>query len=132
MYLNKLNEEEKKAFLCLAHFVAGANGVVEEAEKNMISQYCVEMEMQDISCQNNSIESIISTLENSSKVVKNIVMIELIGLCMSDGEFDFDETGIIEKISSGLGMSKEMVNGFENDLKEYYAVVTKMTKRIFS
>ena len=132
MYLNKLNDEEKKAFLGLAHFVAGANGVVEDAEKNMIAQYCVEMEITDIPLENSSIESVLSVFDNSTKVIKNIVMLELVGLCMSDGEFDSDESGIIERISSGLGISKEMVKDLENDLKDYFEVVTKMTKRIFS
>ncbi len=132
MYLNKLNNEEKKAFLGLAHLVAGANGVVEDAENNMIAQYCVEMEIKDGPADNASIESIISVFDNSSKVIKNIVMLELVGLCMSDGEFDSDESGIIERISSGLGISKEMVKDLENDLKDYFEVVTKMTKRIFS
>ncbi len=43
MFLGKLNEEEKKLFLNLAVKVAEANGIVAEAEKNMINQYCLEM-----------------------------------------------------------------------------------------
>ena len=131
MYLNKLNYEEKKAFLELAHYVAGANGVVEDAEKNMIAQYCVEMEIQDISYQKKTFETIIASFENSSKTIKNIIMIEIIGLCMSDGEYDSEETGIVDKISSGLGIEKEYIKELENDLREYYAVVTKMTKHVF-
>lgn len=132
MYLNKLNIEEKKAFLGLAHLVAGANGVVDDAEKNMIAQYCVEMEITDIPSEKSSIESVISVFDNSTKVVKNIVMLELVGLCMTDGEYDTDETGVLEEIATGLGISKELINDFESDLKDYFEVVTKMTKRIFS
>ena len=115
----------------LAHYVAGANGVVEDAEKNMIAQYCVEMEIQDISYQKKTFETIIASFENSSKTIKNIIMIEIIGLCMSDGEYDSEETGIVDKISSGLGIEKEYIKELENDLREYYAVVTKMTKHVF-
>ncbi len=132
MYLNKLNFEEKRAFLSLAYLVAESNGIFEEAEKNMISQYCLEMGINDIKYSETSLESAVSVYDNSTKVVKNIVILELIGLCLTDGEYDSAENDVLEKIALSLDISKETIVNFRNDLKDYFEVVTKMTKHIFS
>ena len=89
MFLDKLNDKEKEMFLDLAVYAAQANGVVEETEKNMIMQYCKEMGVAfyDIS-KLHTLEEIIGVFTKSSKEKKKIVVLELLGLCYADNEFD--------------------------------------------
>ncbi len=48
MFLNKLNEKEKIAFLKLAYCVANSDDDFSMDEKNIIAIYCSEMQINDI------------------------------------------------------------------------------------
>ena len=131
MFLGKLNEEEKKLFLNLAVKVAEANGIVAEAEKNMINQYCLEMGLSVTQKNNKSIDEAIDGFSKSSVEIKRIVMIELIGLCMSDEKYETEERSIIEKIAQALDISNEAIELFEADLKNYRLVVKSIAEHVF-
>jgi tellurite resistance protein len=131
MFLGKLNEEEKKLFLNLAVKVAEANGIVAEAEKNMINQYCLEMGLSVTQKNNKSIDEAIDGFSKSSVEIKRIVMIELIGLCMSDEKYETEERSIIEKIAQALDISNETIELFEADLKNYRLVVKSIAEHVF-
>lgn len=45
MFLNQLSNEEKNAFISLSVKISEANGVFDELEKEMIQEYCKEMEI---------------------------------------------------------------------------------------
>ena len=48
MFLNRLNENEKMAFLELAHYVAISDGEIANEEKKIIKLYAKEMDIKDI------------------------------------------------------------------------------------
>ena len=48
MFLNRLIGEEKIAFLELAHYVARSDNNFSESEKEIISKYCTEMQIDNI------------------------------------------------------------------------------------
>ncbi len=48
MYLNRLSKQQRRAFLELAHFVAREDSRFCEDKQQVISQFCVEMKMDDI------------------------------------------------------------------------------------
>ncbi|MBO4309781.1 MAG: hypothetical protein J5856_01805 [Lachnospiraceae bacterium] len=130
MYLSKLDLNEKKCFLNLAAIVAEANGVVEETEQYMLDMYCAEMQIQG-EFDDETYEELIESLKNSSAEVKNIIIFELIGLCLTDGKYDEAERDNIKGIADGLGVSGEKMMEFEKDLKDYYDLVTKMSEHVF-
>ena len=78
MYLNLLNEQEKKDFLELAYHLMGSDGLHQEEEMQVFESYKYECNMltYKISKQNN-LEDIIAHLKNSSSKIKKIILIRL-------------------------------------------------------
>ena len=132
MFLDKLNDKEKEMFLDLAVYAAQANGVVEETEKNMIMQYCKEMGVAfyDIS-KLHTLEEIIGVFTKSSKEKKKIVVLELLGLCYADNEFDDVEEAFIKKVSSDIGVKDNIYDILKKDINEYSIILGILSGHIF-
>lgn len=132
MFLDKLNDKEKEMFLDLAVYAAQANGVVEETEKNMIMQYCKEMGVAfyDIS-KLHTLEEIIGVFTKSSKEKKKIVVLELLGLCYADNEFDDIEDAFVKKVSNDIGLKDEIYDILKRDINEYSIILSILSGHIF-
>ena len=48
MFLNRLEKEEKIAFLELAHYVARSDNDFSLSQKDIINNYCIEMQIENI------------------------------------------------------------------------------------
>ena len=130
MYLSKLDLNEKKNFINLAALVAEANGIVEESEQFMLDMYCAEMQMEeDVEC-DKEFDAVIAELKNSAQDIKNIIVFELIGLCLTDGDYDNDERENIKKIADELGVAADKLAIFEKDLSLYADLVGAMSEHV--
>lgn len=132
MFLDRLNDKEKEMFLDLAVYAAQANGTVEDAEKNMIMQYCKEMSVAfyDIS-KLHTLDEIIGVFLKSSKEKKKIVILELLGLCFADNEFDDIEDAFIKKVSDDIGLKDNIYDILKKDIKEYSIILGILSDHIF-
>ncbi|MBO4346731.1 MAG: hypothetical protein J5840_03735 [Lachnospiraceae bacterium] len=131
MYLSKLDLNEKKSFLNLAAILAESNGIVEESEKFMLDMYCAEMQIEG-ELEDKSFEENIEALRSSSPEAKNIIVFELIGLCLTDGGYDDDEKDNMKQIATELGVSADKLAELEKDMADYYELVKKMSVHVFS
>ena len=62
MFLNRLEKEEKIAFLELAHYVARSDNDFSLSQKDIINNYCIEMQIENIEFNVNKFD-IYNTLE---------------------------------------------------------------------
>lgn len=119
MFLHKLNEGEKKAFLELAHYVANASGVVNEAEQEMIDTYDREMgiglTLGDL--EDKSLEAIISAFESESS--KKATFIEAVAIALADGVYDSEERTVIDRLRQAYGFSNEYHEQVKSWLQEF-------------
>ena len=131
MFLDRLNDKEKEMFLDLAVYTAQSNGVVEESEKNMILQYCKEMAVAfyDIS-KLHSLEEVIAVFAKSSKEKKKIVILELLGLCYSDDDFDEVEDAFVKKFSYDIGLKEDVYETLKKDIKEYTIILNILSNHV--
>lgn len=131
MFLDRLNDKEKEMFLDLTIYTAQANGVVEDTEKNMILQYCKEMGVAfyDIS-KLHSLEEVIEVFSKSSKEKKRIVVLEILGLCFSDGDFDTVEQAFAKKFSQDIGLKDDLFDTLSRDIKEYSIILGIITGHV--
>ena len=98
MFLNRLNDVEKKAFLNLAHYIARSDNDFSQSQQDIISTYCTEMQIDDIDFDKESFD-----LDETLNLVKNqksrkIVMLEIMALVYSDDYLHPAEKEVLDKM----------------------------------
>jgi len=109
MLLMKLKNQEKFAFLHLAHYVANIDGKPKTKEKNIIEEYCTEMGIENIEVDLNDINlyEILNQIKNQRS--KRIILLEIMILIHSDDDFTKFEKEIINKIINFFNEPKENI-----------------------
>lgn len=133
MYLYLLNKEEQKNFLELATFAMDLDGVRKDEEETIVSEFKSECELLDyIVNKQNEIDKVISTLRASTKKVKKVIILELVGIFSSDGNLTEEELNFLDKLSQEYNIKeyeiKRIIRWVEamNDIvKEGYEIISK-------
>ncbi|MBB1441443.1 TerB family tellurite resistance protein [Shewanella sp. SG41-4] len=133
MYLSELNIGEKKNFLELAKYAMGLNGEYKPEEQMVYQSFiqeCCLAEYQ-ISKQDN-IDVVMKVLAKSTEKSKRIVMLELFGILLADGEVSKEESDFMEEFAEILSVesyeSKKIqrwVIAMNDMVSEGYAMVNK-------
>lgn len=127
MYLNLLSEKNKVLFLELAHHVSKADGVLCKNEILILEKYKQECLLVDYKYRDLDHLNVLNTLNKETQTVKKIILFELIGLCMSDGEFCDDEKDLLISILELFSLEKNILDNFVakiNELNKIYEVTT--------
>lgn len=133
MFLDRLEEKEKEVFLDLAIQTSKTNGMVEEKEKEMIKQYCREMEISEYTIYDSkTAEEAAVFFKDLEEWKKKIVLIELIGLGIADGKYDKKEREFIDFLADKMMISKNCIDLLEEAVKDYQIIVEKMSVVVFS
>jgi len=106
MFLGLLNKKEKVAFLKLAHHVARSDGDFSEKQNEIISTYCFEMQVDDISYEEKQfdLKNILNNFTTDKS--KKIAMLEIMALIYSDNIVHEEEQKLIDAILETFGFSK--------------------------
>ena len=131
MFLNQLSENEKNAFISLSVHASKANGVFADEEKDIIQEYCREMGIAFFDADTAiPMEEIISVFKESETKIKRIVLLEILGLVYSDGEYDDSEKGFVREFTEKIGLKEEDLNKQTIAIKEYLEALKKVTVAI--
>jgi tellurite resistance protein len=132
MYLALLDKEEKELFLGLAFDLAAADGNYSDEEKAMMDAYCQEMQITfDKEAMVQTEDDIIASFKNKSdNKAKKILIFELIGLALADGNYDASEKALVSKLEKEFEMEDGFADKCENILMEYLAFQGKINQLI--
>lgn len=131
MFLRTMNDEQKRLFLTLAERAADANGIREESEENLLIAYADEMGI-DVSIEDIPTEDIYARLLKISNPVEiNQMTFELVGLLLSDGEYDSDEKQFVDKLSVGLKVPKERIEKMFDLVGQYSGLIKSINRIMF-
>ena len=109
MFLNRLNETEKTAFLELAHHIARSDNSLSQEEKDIIAKYCMEMQIDDIHFDEEKFD-IYQTIGNiNNKASQKVVFLELMAMIFADDFLHEEERIVIEKIQESFDLSASHV-----------------------
>jgi len=110
MFLNRLDADEKLAFLQLAHYIARSDNNFNNDEKRVIATYCLEMQINDIEYNesNFNFENILSQIQN--KKSQNIIVMEVMALVYADHLLHTNEKKIIDEIVEAFSMSEAQLD----------------------
>jgi len=122
MFLLKLNENEKKAFMQLAHYVARIDGNFGDEEKVVMQTYTYEMGIEDEGF-NESEFNLDKTLETfESDEAKRVALIEIMALIYADNRVDEKEEEIIESICNKFVITRKKAMMYEEWTKAMLAL----------
>lgn len=128
MFLNQLSHQEKKMFLDLSIHIAKANDFMSAEEKQLISGYCIEMQLPPIELyETESLETIFDYFSMSDFHVKKIVMLEILGLVYADGSYDSEEEKVVKQFAEKTGISDESYAEIHDVIKKYYLICKEMS-----
>lgn len=126
MFLRPLNNEQKELFLNLALAAASANDVLEKSEKTLLAVYADEMDVDVNKASQMSVEEIcnkLKTISNSKEL--NQISFEIVGMMLSDNEYDDDEKEFVSKMAeifeipmSRINEMYKLVNAYSELIKE--------------
>jgi len=128
MFLNLLNEEEKKAFALLAEKLIEADGLVIGDEVTALGALEGEMGLSSSDAERRPIEKLAAVF--SSERSKAIVLLELIGLGYSDNSFCVDERSLVTAAAREMGVSADRLAILERWVKRYVDLVTEAMELI--
>jgi len=98
MFLNRLNQEEKVAFLELAHHIARSDNDFSNLQKEIISGYCVEMQISDIEYDKKDFNLDTTLNKVNSSQSQKIILLEIMALIYSDDILHEEERKILNII----------------------------------
>jgi len=112
MFLNRLNNEEKKAFLSLAHHMARIDANFMDEQKQIISQYCLEMGIDDIEYDESKFDlvKVLKTFTNSKS--QKIVLLEIMALVYADNILHETEQEVIDTMCKEFNINSNLANVF--------------------
>mgnify|MGYP001162298388 CR=1 FL=1 len=126
MFLSELNIGEKKNFLELAYYSMGLNGEHKDVESLVFDSFVHECELPGYTLQKqDKIESIVKVLSKSSNKHKKILLIELYGILLADGEVCMSEADFMQDLAKAFGFDSAEVERLQSWVEEMNSLVEK-------
>lgn len=128
MFLNLLNDEEKRIFLKLAVAVIKADGRLEESEKQYIADYSREMGITEYSLDEKiEVTALAEKIgKDSTDIVKRIFLLELTACANADGDFADTEKSLINSLVKAFKLSDSSLQECLDLLAEYTKISAKL------
>jgi uncharacterized tellurite resistance protein B-like protein len=120
MFLNRLNQEQKKAFLAIAMKIIGADGQLDPKERQMIEGMRYEMGLfseTDIATGYVSVEELAKPFDTRES--RTILMLESIALAYADEKMHGEEQKILREMALIFDFSEEQAAAMENWVLRY-------------
>lgn len=132
MFLNSLNPTEKDNFMKLAMTLIKADGVVEESEKQILSAYANEMQIQvsslDEQCDT---DKVIEELAKSSSLkTRRIIFLELLALAFADGNYVAEEKELLKCLANAFELDKTFIDRAVNLEDAYVAAYMSLVNLV--
>jgi hypothetical protein len=112
MFLTKLQQEEKEAFLELAYLMATIDGKFSVFENPVITKYQKEMELEGYKIKGLAIDDILKVFKEERS--KHIVLTEILRLVYSDGIVHENEQESITLIKKHFGFDANKYATFKD------------------
>ena len=122
MFLNRLDQKEKVAFLELAYYVANSDNDFSSKEEDVINSYCVEMQIDNIDFDksNFDLDLTLSNIESSQS--QKIVLLEIMALVYSDNILHQAEAKVLQSMADKFQLNPKLVSVYAEWSKAMFAL----------
>jgi len=128
MFLNFLTDNEKKAFLGLAHKVAMADNVFHDKEKAMIELYEYECGIVSGDEKDGDVETLCSTF--TSRQSQLYCILELLALALSDADYPKCEQDLLENIAQFMNIDSTTIEYLRNWIARQNNMISEISEFI--
>lgn len=123
MYLNLLDDDEKRAFAELAERMIEADGLVVGREEAAVAALKAEMGLADAGGGVLTVDELAGVFKDRRS--KIAALLELIGLGYSDTSFSVDEESLINAVANRMAISPDELHSIEAWVQEHFALVRR-------
>ena len=123
MYLNLLDDDEKRAFAELAEKMIEADGLVIGREASALAALKAEMGMSDTGNGGRGAEELAGVFK--SRRAKVAALLELIGLGYSDTAFSVSEESLVNTVANQMAISPDELSEIEDWVKEHFGLIRR-------
>lgn len=127
MFLAKLADQQKVAFLNLAQQLVAADGIFSEDELSMMEQYQQEMNLNvPLDQIQEDVAQSIDIFKVASLTLKKQIIFELVGLACADQDYAAVEVTLLEKIAASFGLDLLFLESCKRHVYELMEVYQKI------
>lgn len=113
MWLHLLDPDQQHTYVKAAQLVILADGIVHEAEEELLATVQIEMAMDTVPAAPDDVDTFLEELEVfDTPVSKNVLMLELMAVAMADDEYHPREKELLERIASRLRIKTDGLEEF--------------------
>ena len=123
MYLNLLDDDEKRAFAELAEKMIEADGLVIGREASSLAALKAEMGMSDTGGGGRTPQELAGVFK--SRRSKVAALLELIGLGYSDTAFSVSEESLINTVAKQMAISPDDLHQIEDWVREHFGLIRR-------
>lgn len=123
MYLNLLDDDEKRAFAELAERMIEADGLVVGREEAAVAALKAEMGLADAREGVHTVDELAGVFKDRRS--KIAALLELIGLGYSDTSFSVDEESLINAVANRMAIAPDELHSIEAWVQEHFALVRR-------
>ena len=123
MYLNLLDDDEKRAFAELAEKMIEADGLVIGREAAALASLKAEMGMSDEGGGGRSADELAGVFK--SRRSKIAALLELIALGYSDTAFSVSEESLVNTVANQMAIGPDDLHGIEEWVKEHFSLIRR-------
>jgi len=123
VYLNLLDDDEKRAFAELAEKMIEADGLVIGREESALASLKAEMGMSDANSGGRGVEELAGVFKGRRSKVA--ALLELIGLGYSDTAFSVSEESLVNTVANQMAISPDELQEIEDWVKEHFSLIRR-------
>ncbi len=123
MFLNLLDNDEKRAFAELAEKMIEADGLVIGREEAALAALKAEMGMTDVGGGGRTVDELASVIKNRRS--KIATLFELVSLGYSDTSFSIAEESLVNSVAKRMAVSPDQLHSIETWVQEHFALIRR-------
>jgi tellurite resistance protein len=113
MFVRMLDTNQRTALLRAGALLAEVDGAQPDEEREVLDALNVEAGLPEVPDPPSDLEELLAEVEEAfgdDPTARNVLLLELAGVAVIDGEMSSEEVSVIEEVSSRLGGGEELVN----------------------
>jgi uncharacterized tellurite resistance protein B-like protein len=123
VYLNLLDDDEKRAFAELAEKMIEADGLVIGREASALAALKAEMGMTETDGGGRSVDELAGVFKGRRS--KIAALLELIGLGYSDTAFSVSEESLVNQVANQMAVAPDDLHQIEEWVQDHFSLVRR-------